>query len=136
LCYETARYLTDHVAPNEKVLIVAKQFSAEDWDSYLEKAAQLQGARGAAAARRLLEEADLSPIDFQRTAIQMRLPESHLVADGNPANVNWIVIWNDAAPAPEVLNELRQFQKSRDLQAGNLRVSIWKRLAGSTNLPR
>jgi hypothetical protein len=128
--YEVARYLTDHVKPSEKVLFVAKPFTESDWSYYLEQAERLQGTTGLAAARASLRQLDLSPMEYQRTAVQTNLPESNLIVDGNPDAVTWIVTWSDAVLPATVSASLPAFRKAEVLRKGNLAATLWKHSSG------
>jgi hypothetical protein len=127
LSFEAAEYLDQHVPPEQRVLFVAKPFTDDDSRYYLEQALRLQGEAGAAAARASLKQMDLSPMDFQRTAIQTHLPERNLSASIDPALAQWIVIWNNTIPNASVRAALPFFQPTQELRAGSLEATVWRR---------
>jgi hypothetical protein len=126
LSYRLARYLDLHVGPGEKVLILAKPFEQADLSPSLEKARELGGEEGLAAARRMLNQVDLSPISFQRTAVQMSLPQRQILAAGNPAGAQWIAAWSDSPQWEEITRQLQTFPLAREMHAGKLQIRIWK----------
>jgi hypothetical protein len=128
LSYRAACYLNAHVSPTDRVLVLAKAFTQNDWKLYLQKVEQLDGERGLAEARDKLYQADLSPIAFQRIAVQTSLPRLRISASANPASVQWIVVWNNYIGPIGPPEHLSGFQQAEELHAGPLRVRILRRL--------
>lgn len=128
LCYKVARYLNSHVSSTDRVLVLAKAFTENDWKLYLRKAEQLDGRRGLAEARNRLRQADLSPIAFQRIAVQTQFPEQRLSASVAPAAVQWIVVWSDYTGPVKLSELLCKFREAQEFHAASLRVTILKRL--------
>ena len=131
LSYQLARYLDRHVQPGEKVLIFAKPLAAADFKPGLEKAQELGGEAGLAGARRILNEIDLSPIGFQRTAVQMNLQQRQIVAAGDSAGVQWLAVWSDCPQWEETTKHPAAFRMARELHAGQLQIRIWKSSANA-----
>ena len=131
LSYEAAKFLEQNVGSRDKVLILAKPFTTADWEPYLQKASQLQGQDGLRAARQALRQFDLSPINFQRLAVQCNLPAGHLLSSADLNDVRWLVLWSDYAQPSCLREQLRDFREFGHLAADRLAVTIWKR----NNLP-
>jgi hypothetical protein len=130
LSYSAARYLSTHVSQADRVLVLAKAFTENDWKAYLQKIEQLDGERGLAEARSRLRQADLSPISFQRIAVQTSVPERQLSASADPASVQWIVVWSNYTGPIGLPERLRRFRQAKELHAGSLQVRILRRLRG------
>jgi hypothetical protein len=126
LSYKLAQYLDGHVGSGERVLILAKPFDKSDTQPILDKAKALDGARGLAGARRVLSEVDLSPLSFQRTAVQMNLPQQQLRSTGDPDKAEWIAVWSDYVPEQKLEDHLRAFHILADFRAADLEVTVWR----------
>jgi hypothetical protein len=124
LSYRLAQYLSRHVKAGERVLVLAKPFSDSDWSPYINHARRLQGSEGAARAYRNLRSIDLSPLEFQRTAIQTQLSPKQLLPTGDAASMDWVAVWNNA-PGPPVLPA--GFRLAADFTVDNRSVKIWRR---------
>ncbi len=125
--YEVARYLTEHARRTDQVLFVAKPFVAEDSSYYIEQITRLGGSAGLAAARASLHEFDLSPMDYQRTAVQTNLPERNLTATADPRDVQWIVAWNNVPAPSSVSAALLSFEPVAAFERQTLRAIVWHR---------
>jgi hypothetical protein len=127
LSYEAARFLNEHVSATDKVAFVARPFTEKDWAYYLEQSKRLQGATGLAAARHLLMQYDLSPMELQRTAIQTTLPQSNLLANVGLGSPEWLVIWSDADVTPALLSTLPNYHPAKRIAKGSSSVAIWRK---------
>jgi len=130
LSYSAARYLSAHVSQADRVLVLAKAFTENDWKLYFQTVEQLEGERGLAEARRKFRQTDHSPISFQRIAVQTILPEQRLSASADPASVQWIVVWSNYTGPIGLPERLRRFRQAKELHAGSLQVRILRRLRG------
>lgn len=79
LSYGAARYLNAHVSKTDRVLVLAKAFTENDWKLYFQTVEQLEGERGLAEARSKFRQTDQSPISFQRIAVQTIFPSGFLL---------------------------------------------------------
>ena len=125
LCYRLARYLDDHVGTTGRVLILAKPFRAEQLNVYLEKARQSGGESGWQSARANLRKQDLSPIDFQRTAVQCRLREDQLKSAGLTGDENWIALWSNVEADAGLMKRLRTLPVHGLLRQGSVTITIY-----------
>jgi len=126
LSYQLARYVDAHLQSGERMLISAKPFSSADLDPYIEKVREVGGESAYKTALRNLATEDLSPIDFQRTAVQCRRAGA-LAATGNPDNFEWIAVWSDSQAKPTFTNQLSQLRSEDMLRAGSLAIAIYHR---------
>jgi hypothetical protein len=130
LSYELAQFADEHLEPGERMLISAKPFSVVDLGPYLQKTRQMEGERGYHRALENLKTQDLSPIDFQRTAVQSR-KANMLAATGNPNDFDWIAIWNDSKPGAMLTGQLSSLHATQQLRRGPLAITIYHRLAST-----
>ena len=131
LSYGAARYLNAHVSKADRVLVLAKAFTENDWKLYFQTVEQLEGERGLAEARSKFRQTDHSPISFQRIAVQTSLPEQRLFASADLDSVEWIVVWSDYTGPIGLSRHLLKLQQAEELDAGTLRVRIFRRVRES-----
>ncbi len=68
------------------------------------------------AARQALNQFDLSPIDFQKIAVQGNFPATQLLAAADTKDVGWLIMWSDYSP-PFSLHKKRLGFRKVDLVA-------------------
>jgi Dolichyl-phosphate-mannose-protein mannosyltransferase len=127
LSYELAQFADAHLQSGERMLISARPFSSAEFRPYLEKTRQASGERGYKRALENLQKEDLSPIDFQRTAVQSRRTD-RLSATGSPNDFDWIAVWSDSAPSADFTGQLRGLRPVDFLHKGPLLIEIYHRL--------
>jgi hypothetical protein len=127
LSYELARFADAHLQSGERMLISARPFSDAELRPYLEKTKQMNGERGYEKALDDIKKEDLSPIDFQRTAVQSR-KSGVLSATGSPAEFDWIAVWSDSEPNATFTSQLDSLRPTEFLHKGSLLIAIYHRL--------
>jgi hypothetical protein len=127
LSYELARFADAHLQSGERMLISARPFSSAELRPYLEKTRQAAGENGYKRALENLKKEDLSPIDFQRTAVQSRNAD-RLSATGSPNDFDWIAVWSDSAPNADFTSQLKSLHPVDFLHKGSLLIEIYHRL--------
>jgi hypothetical protein len=125
LSYALAEFADSQMQPGERMLISAKPFSDTDLRPYLEKIRQTGGENAYKRALENLKKDDLSPFDFQRTAVQSR-KAGMLASTGNPSDFDWIAVWSDAEPGINITNQLRDQRPLDSLRSGALSVAIYR----------
>ncbi len=99
LGYELARYLDQNAEASDRVLILAKPIDPAAIQMYLDKVRETGGEAAVADARKILANAETSPLDFQRTFIHSRLGRNRLKPYPEvPAQAEWIAVWSDFEP--------------------------------------
>ena len=95
LSYQVATYIEASATANDKLLIVARPFTPDDWNYFLQKASSSKGKR----ALRLRTEFCGKVICLQWIFKGLRSkPACHRIAfvsSADLATVNWLLIWND-----------------------------------------
>jgi hypothetical protein len=127
LSYELAQFADAHLQSGERMLISARPFSSMELRPYLEKTRQVAGESGYERALENLKKEDLSPIDFQRTAVQSRSAD-RLSATGSPNDFDWIAVWSDSAPSADFTSQLKGLRPVDFLHKGSLLIEIYHRL--------
>jgi len=146
LSYQVARYLHYHMAPGEQAVVLARGFDAATW------LAKLEEVRGPAAARyglRSLRTLEMTPLDYQRILVQSGLGKDRLrsyattsvgrFADDDTTRVSgdralpfqrpqWIVQWNDFAPANDAEAVLAAEVRTRRPRQVFQQDTVWVRL--------
>jgi hypothetical protein len=146
LSYETARYLDEHVARGEQVIVLAQGVPADLLERYLDKAEQAGGAGARQKALAVLRGLENSPPNYQRILVHSRLGNDQLrsiaslplslARRGGPstptplATPAWVVQWSDFSPTNEVEENLRDRVAGREPQRvferDSLRVAIYR----------
>ena len=145
LSYRVARYLHYHMVPGERAVVLARGFDAASWLANLEK------VRGPAAAQyglRFLRTLEMTPLDYQRVLVQSglgkdrlrsyatasfgpfaddttRVPGDHALPFQRP---QWIVQWNDFAPANDAEAVLAAEVRARVPRQVFEQDTVWVRL--------
>jgi hypothetical protein len=127
LSFQLARYLNRNIGMNQTVLLVTKPLLNEYLTFYLNKVKARGGTEGLARAQGNLKNLDLTPADFQRTAVQCRLSRTQLTASGDPHRADWMVLWSDSCPSAEVEQEVRKLQQIAIIRAGSLFATVYRR---------
>jgi hypothetical protein len=126
LSYALAQFADSQVRSDERMLISAKPFSDADLRLYLEKTKQTDGETGYRRAIENLKKDDLSPIDFQRTAVQSR-KAGMLSSKGTPSDFDWIAVWSNSEPSASLTSQLRDRHPVDVLRSGALSIAIYRR---------
>ena len=130
LSFQLARYFNQNIGAGQTVLLVTKPFAAADLAFYLRKLEKRGGADGLQRAQTNLKSIDLTPTDFQRTAVQCRLSRRQLIASGDPHQTEWTAIWSDASPPVEITQEIQNLERIATVRAGSLFATIYHRQPG------
>jgi len=148
LCYETAKYLDEHVEERERVVVLAKDIY-DQIREYLDLSERRGGLAGRGRAIEILTTLETSPPNFQRILVHSRLDKDQLVSlwrlpvEERPAVVaradsailaerpEWVVLWSDFQASDELSREfVAQVQAGgpvQTLEADGLRVQIFRR---------
>lgn len=130
LSFQLARYFNQNIGAGQTVLLVTKPFAAADLAFYLKKLEEKGGTAGLQRAQKNLKSIDLTPTDFQRTAVQCRLPRNRLIASGSPQGADWTAIWSDASPPVKITQEIQTLERMATIRAGSLFATIYRRQPG------
>jgi hypothetical protein len=126
LSFQLARYFDRNIGAGQTVLLVTKSLSANGLDTYLKKVEERGGAAGLQRAQANLKSIDLTPLDFQRTAVQCRLPRNQLLASGDPRQLEWTALWSDARPSVEIAQAVQGLECVAVLRAGSLSATVYR----------
>jgi hypothetical protein len=123
LSYQAALYLDRHVAPGEKVVVLAEPIPRELLAGYLDRAERAGGSSARRKAIEVLLDLDNSPPNYQRILVHSRLAKEQLrsvsslpadlvppiggaAAEGSERPA-WVVLWSDFRPANAIEEELQ-----------------------------
>ena len=128
LSYGAARYLNAHVSKADRVLVLAKAFTENDWKLYFQTVEQLEGERGLAEARSKLSKRITRRFPSSGSRFKPAFPNSGFLRQRILDSVEWIVVWSDYTGSIGLSRHLLKLQQAEELDAGTLRVRIFRRV--------
>jgi hypothetical protein len=131
LSHETARYLDQHVAAHERVVVLAKDIH-DDMRRYLDASERRGGPGARARALEILMTLETSPPNYQRILVHSRMDKDQLLSlwrlpieERTPSvtaaysaalaeEPEWVVLWSDFRPSDKLSHDFLT-----EVQAGN-----------------